>query len=465
MKLSKIEGGTPVLDSGLAQTCGDLAIGCSDVGGQIEEVVDDLAQQLDTLAKLEQLTANLESDQAQVAHATEEAKLLAAKAVGNITNSATQVTTTITEISKLNELVERLGLHVTNFAAAMDQVRAVSGSIETIAKTTNMLALNAAIEAERAGDAGRTFAVVASEVKKLASHTRAATEEIRRTVGSLSSEAEGLVRDISSGVEESRKAEAGFARISEALAQAIDLVGLVDGQSDQIARSSAMIHNNSQQMRGALKDYGVRVRASAEMLTHSHDDVDRLESLSNRVFHGLVASGASAEDWKFVSFAMAKRDEVMAVTESALAAGTLTVSQLFDENYVAIPGSNPERFRTSLSDWSDQHWRPILDSIADFDERVLASVCSSRTGFLPTHISKFSKVPTGDLAHDTQYCRNGRIIFGGCDADAKQSDEAFFMAVYRHEGDGSRYQVTRNVYVPLVVGGRRWGDLEIAYIL
>src|SRR3546814_5016924 len=70
----------------------------------------------------------------------------------------------------------------------MEQVQQVSQSIESIAKTTNMLALNAAIEAERAGDAGRTFAVVAAEVKKLAQNTRGATDEIRRSIGSLATE-------------------------------------------------------------------------------------------------------------------------------------------------------------------------------------------------------------------------------------------------------------------------------------
>jgi methyl-accepting chemotaxis protein len=375
MKMQNITASAPHFDSHLAGSCGELAVGCSDVGGQIEEVANDLSDQMQSLAHLEQLTASLEADQAQVAHATEEAKLLSAKAAENITTSAAQVNASIADIGQLTELVERLGTHVTNFAAAMDQVRVVSSGIETIAKTTNMLALNAAIEAERAGDAGRTFAVVASEVKKLASHTRAATDEIKRTVGSLSSEAEGLVREIQSGIAESHKAEAGFERIVKALSGAIDLVGLVDGQSDQIARSASLIHANSQQMRGGLRDYGVRVRASADMLAASHDKVDQLESLSNRVFHGLVAAGASAEDWAFVSYAMAKREEVVAVTESALQSGALTMAQLLDKNYRHVPGSNPERFRTSLSDWADANWRSILDEICAYDTRIMASVC------------------------------------------------------------------------------------------
>ena len=64
------------------------------------------------------------------------------------------------------------------FASAMNQVQTVSSTIETIARKTNMLALNATIEAARAGDAGRSFAVVAAEVKKLAHDTRSATSQI-----------------------------------------------------------------------------------------------------------------------------------------------------------------------------------------------------------------------------------------------------------------------------------------------
>jgi methyl-accepting chemotaxis protein len=86
-------------------------------------------------------------------------------------------------------------------------------------------------------------------------------------------------------------------------------------------------------------------------------------------------------------------------------------------------------------------------------------------GFLPTHITDRSRAPTGDLAHDTKYCRNGRILLDAIDRKAKASTDPYMMAVYRQEGDGRTYEIVRNVYVPLVIDGRRWGDFELAYVL
>ena len=88
---------------------------------------------------------------------------------------------------------------------------------------------------------------------------------------------------------------------------------------------------------------------------------------------------------------------------------------------------------------------------------------SDTKGFLRTHLTQHSGNPTGDLAHDTKHCRNGRILFEGVDVVAKASNEPYTMAVYRQEGDGMTYQVVRNVYVPMIIHGRRWGDSEVGY--
>ena len=187
------------------------------------------------------------------------------------------------------------------------------------------------------------------------------------------------------------------------------------------------------------------------------------------MFDKLVHSGMSQDDSAFVELAIEQAQRIKNLTEQAIASGDLTMAALFDENLIQVAGSNPEQYRTGLSDWADTNWRPLFDAIGDIRPEILTSVCTSAKGFLPTHMSKFSVSPTGDFEHDKRYCRNGRVFFEGVDITAKASVQDYMMAVYRHTGtsgaSSSSQAVVRNVYVPLYINDRRWGDFEIAYIL
>ncbi len=463
MEHSAITAVAATLDPRVADEIGDLAVGCVEVGGQIDAVKSAVAAELKTLDEIEAVTAELEADQAQVARATEEAKLLSAKATENISSSATQITTAVGEFAQLAKLVERLGSHVVDLAAALDQVRAASGTIDNIARTTNMLALNASIEAERAGDAGRTFKVVASEIKTLAANTRAATDEIKRTIAGLSKEAEELVDDIREGVSEGHRAEAGMERITDALRQAIELVQLVDGQSDQISRSASLIHGSSQQMRTALGNFASTARSNADRLLVAHQRVDDLEALANKSFNDVIGAGVSPADSMMIAAAQQIAAEVGTLAEQALASGELDLPSLFDTQYVPIEGSQPPRFRNRFTDFADRYWRPVFDLVAETNPNVIGAVATDMNGYLPTHLSRVSRAPTGDPQHDSRYCRNGRIIWAPIDAKAKRSEAPFFLGVYRYDDDGRAWVVVRNVYIPLYIAGRRWGDVEIAY--
>lgn len=444
-------------------SCGNVTVGCTDVAGIVQAVIDSSALLRAEHDALRGTVAELESDQERVAEASDEARLLSERAIERLGQGTTLIRSSLGKINSVLDLVQALSQHITSFAAAMEQVRRCSQDIDQIAETTNILALNATIEAMRAGEAGRTFAVVASEVKSLANDTRKATEEIAATVDALGIEASSVIERIEAGSRASDEAKESVTEIESTIKNVGALVEEVDKQNDQIARSTVTISGHVQRVQKVLDSFDHAALENESKLENAHRRMEELELTASEMFDRIVKAGLSPQDSVLVDQAIEHARKLAEIAEQAVARGEITMEELFDQDYRPVQGSNPPRFRTRASDWADANWRPVIDAMVARGGAVRMCSPADMNGFLPTHISDRSRAPTGDLAHDTKYCRNGRILFDSIDRKAKQSAEPYMMAVYRQEGDGKTYEVVRNVYVPLVINGRRWGDSELAY--
>lgn len=449
----------------ISASCGEVTVGCTDVAGIVHAVMLSSQRLRTEHAALQDTVAALETDQLRVAQASDEARLLSERAIERLGEGSALIESSLGQITELLELVETLTSHVTGFAAAMAQVRSSAQEIDQIAETTNILALNATIEAMRAGDAGRTFAVVANEVKSLASDTRRATEEIGRTIDTLGKEADEVIAKIERGGKASGEAKLSVGQIQHTMRSVNELIVEVDGQNDQITRATATISDHVHAVQGVLRSFDRAAVDNEQKLAGAHTRIEELELTASSMFDELVKAGLSPADSVMVDKAQAYAREIVDRADEAIAAGRLSATALFDQDYREVPGSNPKRFRTQLSDWADANWRPINDRVVAEGGPIKMCSQANMRGFLPTHVSDRSRQPTGDLAHDTKYCRNGRILFDPIDRKAKASTAPYMMAVYRQEGDGTTYEIVRNVYVPLVINGRRWGDFELAYVL
>lgn len=466
MEHTKIDVADPALIDAVARSCGDVTVGCVDVGGLVDEVMDASGEMQDRRATLNEVIERLFEDQKRVTDSTDEARMLSERARTDLQSSTEFIRFSVSEFSDLTDLVVALAEHVTSFAGAMDQVRRVSQNIDTIAETTNMLALNAAIEAHRAGEAGATFAVVADEVKKLAQDTRSATDEISATVASLGTEAEGLVEKINKGVAKGGEAQQNFDKIDKTVNGISQLMQLVDEQNMNIARNTGSIHDSVGKVRDVLDDLSGSAEKANVAMKAAKKRVGKLEQTSQGMFDQLVRSGFATEDQEFVQLAIQGRDEVVELVEAALADGTLSEGELFDREYHPIPGSDPVRYNNSFNDFADTYFRPILDRYAEMRSEIIGSIMSNMDGYLPTHVSERSRTPTGDRAHDEVYCRNRRKILDDVTQKAiDMKDLPFSASCYRYVRTGdSASKPGKNIFVPLRFNGRYWGNFELLYL-
>ena len=324
--------------SEVARNCGSLAIECSDVAGYVAGVNERISANLKMLDTLEEVTTRLLGDQARVSDSTDEARVLAEQARGKLDQGRGAIEDTIAVFSSLTDLVVQLGDRMAGFAEAMARVQNVSAAIETIANKTNMLALNATIEAARAGEAGRSFAVVAAEVKKLAHDTRAATSEIAGTIASLTHEAEAVTSEIKVGVDKSRVAQSSFSRINETVRDVADIVALVDRQTDGIAQATSLIEQSVDSVKSGLSSFAADARANGGQLRQTHDRLARLELMSNEMLGRLASCGVEIDDTPFIEFAQKGMGEIKAIIERAIQRGDISEDDVFDTDYVPMPG-------------------------------------------------------------------------------------------------------------------------------
>ncbi len=161
----------------------------------------------------------------------------------------------------IEALAADVDLSATKVAALENHSQAIGGVIaviRTIAEQTNLLALNAAIEAARAGEQGRGFAVVADEVRTLASRTQTSTEEIRRIIEQLqnaTTEAVGQMQasrgHALSGVEAAEQARVSLASIGAAVERIVDVNVQIASAAEQQAAVSEEINRSTTGIRAS----------------------------------------------------------------------------------------------------------------------------------------------------------------------------------------------------------------------
>lgn len=153
-------------------------------------------------------------------------------------NGAAIASEAVDEIDLLVRNIEQSASVIVNLAEESENIGGVLDVIKGIAEQTNLLALNAAIEAARAGEQGRGFAVVADEVRLLASRTQQSTQEIESMIGRLRVGVSEAVKAMEDAQEKGRSGSARVAKTATSLNQTASAISAINDINIQIATAS-----------------------------------------------------------------------------------------------------------------------------------------------------------------------------------------------------------------------------------
>lgn len=193
----------------------------------------------------------------------------------------------VSSINALANEVEHAATVISKLESDVDNVGSILDVIKGIAEQTNLLALNAAIEAARAGEHGRGFAVVADEVRTLASKTQESTQEIQSVIEQLQSAAQSAVKVMAEGQDQAKTSVEQAEKAGTALQQITDQVEQISSMNSQIAVATEEQQRTSE----LIQDSVSNMSNSAEEFVESSDKVSALSISLDKLSQQLKSVG------------------------------------------------------------------------------------------------------------------------------------------------------------------------------
>ncbi len=258
--------------SQVAQAISQLGTVTTGAHGKVTRQASEIGKVTEAVNKMASTAGTAAQNAANASHNTNLANQHATRGKQVVEQTARSIKTLAGEVTKAADVVAQLERESQNIGAVLDVIKA-------IAEQTNLLALNAAIEAARAGEQGRGFAVVADEVRSLASRTQQSTQEIEHMIEGLQARARMATEAMQLGGNQADEAVNQVNQASLALDEINHSVAAIlqmNGQIVSAIEAHAMVSSDISKQISMVSGFSTEIQGSVQLVSSAGGNLETL---------------------------------------------------------------------------------------------------------------------------------------------------------------------------------------------